>query len=279
MGSFLLRSIALLGFLALTNLSVGAVVLASEKKPEALEGVSIDPPLGEKIPLDELFLNEEGKEVRLGDYFTGSKPVVLILNYYGCPMLCGLLLNGARDSFLALDRWLPGQQYKVVTISFDPKEGSDLAAAKKASVLGSIEREDFRKAAQDHWHFLVGKAGSEARLAAALGFRYRWVEESKEWAHGAALFVGGADGRLLRVLGGIQFSPRDLKLSLLEAGQGKVGTFAEKLVLFCYHYDPKGNKYALFASRLVSLAGALTVVLMAIAYFVLYLRSRRTEPT
>lgn len=247
---------------------------AAEEKPAELEGVGIHPPLGSMLPLGEEFLDENGKTVALRSFFDGKKPVIFVMNYYGCPMLCGLLLNGARDGLQELD-WRPGDHYKVVTISIDPKEESDLAASKRASFLESIKNEGFRQKAADHWHFLVGKAGSEARIAAALGFGYKWMPETKQYAHGAALFIASPEGKLARVLPGISFPKMDLKLALLEAGEGKVGTFAEKLTLFCYHYDPKDNKYALLASRLVSVGGAISVAVILLAYLVLFLRNRR----
>jgi protein SCO1/2 len=179
-----------------------------------------------------------------------------------------------RDAVQALG-WKPGDHYKIVTISIDSKEDSDLAAAKKASILESLKGDGLRKAAEENWHFLVGKNGSEARVAAAMGFRYKWVPEEKQFAHSAALFVASPDGRLSRVLQGIDFPARDLKLAVLEAGKGKVGTFAEKVLLFCYHYDPKDNKYALLATRLVSLGGAVTVAVILFWYLLLYLRHRR----
>ncbi|MGZ3712416.1 MAG: SCO family protein, partial [Bdellovibrionota bacterium] len=163
----------------------------------------------------------------------------------------------------------------IVTISFDPKEKSTLAAAKKKSIIDSITRADFKAAAPEGWHFLVGKNGSEARVAAALGFHYKWIEEEQQYAHGTALFLASPTGTLSRVLLGLEFPPNDLKLGLLEAGQGKVGTFAEKLVLFCYHYDPKDSKFVLLASRLVFFGGIVTVVAILAAYLLWFLRERR----
>jgi protein SCO1/2 len=214
--------------------------------------------------------------VKLGSFFR-DKPVALILNYYSCPMLCGLLLNGVRDSLQRIP-WKPGDHYKVVVISIDPKEDSDLAMAKKHSLLQSLPAGS-RAAAEAHWHFLVGRSGSEARVARAVGFRYKWIPAEKQWAHGAALFLLSPTGKLSRVLFGLDFPERDLKLALLEAGEGKVGTLAEKLALFCYHYDPKDNKYALLAARLVSLGGAVTVVALLLAYGWWFFRSRRKGNT
>jgi protein SCO1 len=247
---------------------------AAEETPAVLKEVGITSQLGTLLPLEEEFVNEAGQTVKLASFFDGKKPVAFVLNYYGCPMLCGLLLNGARDGLQAIS-YRPGDHYRIVTISIDPKEGPDLAAAKKSSLLGSLTDTKFRDAANSHWHFLVGKNGSEARIAAALGFQYKWVEAEKQYAHSAAVFVASPEGKLTRVLPGIQFPPRDLKFAILEASEGKVGTFAEKLALFCYHYDPKDNKYALLASRLVSVGGALMVAGILFGYLVLFLRNRR----
>lgn len=252
--------------------------IAAETHPEALEGVSIDSVLGTSVPLEEEFLDDKGNAVALSSFFDGKNPVVLVLSYYECPMLCGLLLNGVRDSFRGLE-WLPGDHYKIVTISIDPKEGSALAASKRASILGSMPESAYRSALEKNWHFLVGKAGSEVRLADAVGFHYKWIEEEKQYAHPAAIFILSPQGKLTRVLQGLDFPARDLKLALLESGEGKFGTFAEKLLLFCYHYEPKENKYALLASRLVSLGGAITVAGFLFFYLLWFFRSRRKGNT
>ena len=240
-------------------------VFAAEDMPDALKEVQLSPQLGAALPLQEEFIDESGQTVTLGSFFDGKKPVAVILNYYGCPMLCGLLLNAAKASFEDMN-WVPDDHYKIVTISIDPKEKYSLAAAKKKSILGSVKREDFRRGAETGWHFLVGKNGSEARIAKAMGFGYKWIEEEQQYAHGAALFLASPSGKLSRVLLGLNFPPRDLKLALLEAGEGKVGSFAEKLVLFCYHYDPKDNKYAILATRLVSLGGVVTVLALLVGF-------------
>ncbi len=248
--------------------------VGAEDKPAVLEKVGIDPVLGTQLAMDLPFTDENGKTQPLGTYFDGRRPVLLVLAYYGCPMLCGLVLNAARESLQKMD-WMPGDHYRVVTISIDPEEDPVLAAAKKKSTAEAFPTPELRTAALNHWSFLVGKEGSEKRLADSLGFTYKWDEESSQWAHGAAIFVVSPTGKLTRVLFGLDYPPRDLKLALLEAGEGKVGTIAEKLMLFCYHYDPKGNKYAILASRLVSLGGAVTVAVMLLTYLAWFLRQRR----
>ena len=141
--------------------------------------------------------------------------------------------------------------------------------------MDSIQKPEFRALAEKNWHFLVGVKGSEARVANQVGFRYKWVPEEKQYAHAAAIFLLSPSGKLTRVLQGIEFPKLDLKFGLLEAGEGKVGTFTEKLSLFCYHYDPKENKYALMATRLMTAGGALTVVILLVSYFVWLHRSRK----
>ncbi|NUM89176.1 MAG: SCO family protein [Bdellovibrionales bacterium] len=246
----------------------------SEKIPVELEGVGIDPKLGARLDGSLKFRDESGREVALGSFFDGRRPVVLVLAYYGCPMLCGVLLNGVRDSLQNLE-WKLGPQYRIVTVSIDPQEQFTLAKNKKNSVLESLNREDFRAAAATDWHFLTGPKESSERLAQQIGFRYKWDKNRKEWAHGAAIFFISPDGVLTRALFGLAFDAKSLRLALLEASRGKVGTLAEKFLLFCYHYDPKGRKYALVASRVMQLAGGLTVLIVAAAYLLWFLPSKR----
>ncbi len=276
-----MHCLGLKSFLRIASLVAAAAIFlspsnirAAEPQPTELQGVGIDPVLGTSLPLDALVVQENGQAVPLGTFFDGRRPAVLVLAYYGCPMLCGMVLNNVRESLQRL-QWKPGDHYQILTISIDPKEGADLAAAKKKSILGESPDPVFRTAAEQEWHFLVGKNGSEKRIADSLGFHYKWNEEEKQWAHGAAIFLVSPTGKLTRVLFGLDFPPNDLKLGLLEAGEGKVGTLAEKLLLFCYHYDPKGNKYAILATRLVSLGGALMVFALVFAWAAWFFRVRR----
>jgi protein SCO1/2 len=264
-------------FALLFGAELGSSAFAAEPSPAELVGVGIDPVLGSNLPLDAPLVDSSGKTVPLSAFFDGKRPVVLVLSYYGCPMLCGLVLNATRDNLQKLD-WLPGDHYRIVTVSIDPAETSDLAGEKKKSIVAASVSPEFREAFTRNWEFLVGKGGSEKRIADAVGFHYKWNKEEKQWAHGAAIFLVSPTGKLTRVLFGLDFPPRDLKLGLLEAGSGKVGTIAEKLLLFCYHYDPKGNKYAILASTLVSMGGALTVLALALAWITWFIRARKKSP-
>lgn len=251
-----------------------AGLYAAESTPKELAGIEINPVLGAQVPLDLVFQDHTGKSVKLRDYFDGTRPVILVMNYYRCPMLCGVILNTTRDSLQEIN-WRLGEKYQIVAVSIDPREKPELAAAKRRSVLGSIGDSAFRAAAEKNWHFLVGQGDAPATLAKAVGFGYEYDEKTKEYAHGAALFFVSGKGVLSRVLFGIEYLARDLKLALLEAGQGKVGTLAEKILLFCYHFDPKGNKYAIFAVGLMKVAGAITVAIILLAYLFVYLRSKK----
>ena len=261
-------------FVLLMALACCGSVFAAEPIPKELADLAIDPKLGAHLPLDAEFQDHTGKSVKLGDYFDGRRPVALVMNYYGCPMLCGVVLNATRDALQGID-WKMGEKYRVIAISIDPTEGPKLAAAKRRSILDSIKDPDFRAAAETNWHFLVGSGANSKRVADAIGFKYRYDKQTKEYAHGAALFFVSGSGVLTRALFGINYLPSTVKLALLEASQGKIGTLAEKLLLFCYHFDPKGNKYSILAVNLMKIAGAITVVIMLLAYLLIFLRNRR----
>jgi protein SCO1/2 len=264
----------MLNFIVLLTFAFVGSLNAAEPTPEMLKDISIEPRLGESLDLNLEFKNELGETVKLDKYFADEKPVLLVMSYYECPMLCGLVLNAVRESVAELD-WVPGKQYRIVTISIDSNETPSLAAAKKKSIIAALPEDGKRQAFADNWHFLTGAASSSRAVADSIGFRYKWVEEEKQFAHGAAIFLLSPKGKLTRTLFGVLYSARDLKLGLLEASAGKVGTIAEKFLLFCYHYDPKDNQYALFATRLMRLAAALTVAAFLGGYLFLYARKRQ----
>ncbi len=226
---------------------------------EELAGVGIEEKLGDRLPLELEFLDEDGRRVRLGDYFRGERPVLLTTVYYGCPMLCGLILNGQMEAMKALD-WTPGQAYEVVTVSFDPRETPALARLKKQNYLKAMERPE----AAAGWHFLTGPAESIIRLTDAIGFRYRWVEREKQFAHAAAIVICTPDGRVSRYLYGVQFNPRTLRLSLVEASEGKIGSTVDHVLLYCLKYDPRAGRYSIVADRFMTAGAALTVAAMAV---------------
>ena len=221
---------------------------AAESIPVELKGVGIEEHLGQPISLDASFTNETGETVSLRNYFDGRRPVILTLVYYTCPNICHYLLDGFSQSLQKLS-WSVGNQFEVVSVSIHPKETPEQALDKKKKM----------KAPQG-WHFLVGKEDQIQKLAQEVGFGYKYDIDQKEYAHSAAIFILTPDGKISRVLYGIQFRSLDLRLSLLEASQGKIGNVVDKLLLFCYHYDPKGRKYSILATKLMSGAGAVTVL-------------------
>lgn len=228
----------------------------TQPPPSVLKRVGIEQKLNQQLPLDLVFRDETGKLVKLGDYF-GQKPVVLSMVYYECPMLCGEVMNGMSSVFSTLD-FNVGKDFNVVTVSFNPSEGPALAAAKKRTL---IERYG-RPGAAEGWHFLTGEQPSIQALTEAVGFKYAWDEQTKQYAHAAAIMVATPDGRLAQYLYGVEYAPRDLRLALVESSQHKVGTIVDQVLLYCYHYDPRTGKYGAVVSRVLQVAGVITIVVL-----------------
>jgi len=224
--------------------------------PKALKNVGIDQKLNGQVPLDAVFRDEQGNEVRLGQYFKG-KPVILSLVYYSCPMLCNQVLNGMMGSLRRVSFNI-GEQFEVVTVSFDSKETSQLAAAKKATYVKGYNR----PGAEGGWHFLTGDEANIKRLTDSVGFRYIWDEETKQFAHASGIMVLTPEGKIARYFYGITYDQNHLRLGLVEASQNKIGTPVDVLMLYCYHYDPATGKYGVVVMNVVKIAGAVTVVLI-----------------
>jgi protein SCO1 len=237
----------------------------AEPLPGELEGIGITEHLGDSLPLALEFQDEDGKTVRLGDFFDGRRPVILNLVYFSCPMLCTLVVNGVVSGMKGIP-WTLGREFVNVTVSIDPAESPTLAARKKATYLESYGRPGVGA----DWHFLTGKQESITRLADAVGFRYRFNPQTREFIHTAGTFICTPEGRLSRYLYGIQYEPQTLKFALSEASSNRIGSTADKLVLFCFHYDAATGRYAPAAARLMRLVGGL--VAAALAGFLLVLR-------
>jgi protein SCO1/2 len=250
---------------AMTSMLIATILIApaaapaqrTEPLPEELEGVGIAERLEAQLPLDAAFRDEDGLEVTLGRYFEAGRPVILNPGYYTCPMLCGLVSNGLLEALQGLD-WTPGQEFEIVTFSFDPGETPRLAKAKKESYL----REYGRPSAAAGWHWLTGNEAEIRRLTDAIGFGYRWLENQQQYAHAAALIVCTPEGRVARYLYGIQFDPQTLRLSLVEAADGKVGSTLDRVLLFCFHYDAQAGRYGPAARNLMQAGGMLTVLIL-----------------
>ena len=239
--------------------------------PKALTGVGIDQKLNEQLPLDLVLKNENGESVKLGDYF-GKKPVVLSLVYYQCPMLCNQMLNGMVTAFRVMS-FVPGKEFEVVTISFDPRETPELAAAKKKTYVDYLP-EYKRASAAAGWHFLTADEASIARITSAVGFRYHWDDATNQFAHASGIYVATPQGKLARYFYGIEYAPRDLRLGLIEAAENKIGSPVDQLLLYCYHYDPATGKYGAAVMNMMRAGGVITLLALAVLLLALRRRSR-----
>jgi protein SCO1/2 len=234
--------------------------------PTALRDVGIDQKLDQQLPLDLIFRDESGQEVKLGHYF-GQRPVVLAFVYYDCPMLCTQVLNGMVTSFRVLP-FQVGKEFDVVTVSFDPRETSTLATTKKKVYIDYLP-EKMRPAAMNGWHFLTGDQANIAKLTEAAGFRYHYDEATKQFAHASGIMVATPQGKLSRYFYGVEYAPRDLRLGLIESSANKIGSPVDQLLLYCYHYDPATGKYGAAVMKVMRIAGVLTVLAIVAMLFVL----------
>jgi protein SCO1 len=241
---------------------------ASEQIP-ILREVGIDQKLGDQVPLDLLFADENGRDVKFGELFR-DRPVVLALVYYECPMLCTQVLSGLDGSLTALS-FSAGKEFDLVVVSFDPGETPALAADRRKNFINRYRR----VGSEGGIRFLTGRQESIAKLADAVGFRYAYDEASDQYAHPAAITLLTGDGRVSRYLYGVEFAPKDLRLGLVEASEGRVGTAVDTLLLYCYHYDPESGKYGMAIMNLIRLAGVLTVVCLGTFIVVSLRRERR----
>jgi protein SCO1/2 len=239
--------------------------------PKILADVGIDQKLNTQLPLDAVFKNENGESVKLGDYF-GKKPVLLSLVYYECPMLCNQVLNGMVTNFRVL-AFQPGQEFEVVTISFDSRETPALATAKKKTYVDYLPAAK-REGAAKGWHFLTGDDANIKRVTEAVGFRYRFDSETNQFAHGSGIFVATPQGKLARYFYGIEYAPRDVRLGLIEAAENRIGSPVDQLLLYCFHYDPATGKYGAVVMNMVQVGGILILIVIGAMFLVMRRRVR-----
>ncbi len=237
--------------------------------PALLQDIGLDQKLNEQLPLALAFKDEQGRDVTLGSYF-GSRPVILVLAYYECPMLCTQVLNGLVSALGTLN-FTVGREFDVVTVSFDPGETPELARGKKAAYVERYKR----PGSESGWHFLTGTQHSITQLTRAVGFRYAYNAEADQYAHASGIMVVTPEGRLSHYFYGIEYGPRDLRLALIDAADRRIGSPVDQLLLACFHYDPKSGKYSFAIMRFVQGAGILTVVGIGLA--VLWLRRRERQ--
>jgi protein SCO1 len=249
--------IVLLGGSALgQGMTNGIMSPPANVRPPGLKNVGIQQNLNQQIPANLRFTDDLGRTVLLGDYF-GRKPMILNLVYYNCPMLCGEVLSGLESS-LRMMKFDVGREFDVLTVSFDPKETPEMAAKKKAEFLKRYKR----TGAEQGWHFLVGQQDAIDALTKAAGFQYEYDEKTQQFAHASAIMILTPDGKIAQYYYGIEYPPKDLRLGLVEAGQGKIGNVVDQLLLYCYHYDPEKGKYSAIIMRVVRLAGVATMLFL-----------------
>lgn len=238
--------------------------------PPALREVKIEQRLNEQVPLDLQFRDETGRTVRLSEYINGSKPVILSLVFYKCPMLCNQILTGLLGA-LRSQSFDVGKEFEVLTVSFDPRETPEIAAEKKQSFIARYNR----PGAAAGWHFLTGDQENIRRLTDAVGFRYNYDAKTDQFAHASGIMLMTPGGKLSRYFYGIEYNPRDLRLGLVEASDNRIGSSVDQLLLYCYHYDPATGRYGPIVMNIIRLGGVATVV--GIGGLILLLRRRNVK--
>jgi protein SCO1/2 len=239
--------------------------------PPALRGVEIVEHLGGALPRDATFRDAEGRNVKLGDFFDGKRPTLFVFAYHSCPMLCSLVLDATVKSLNDV-AWTVGDEFDVVSLSIDPHDTPETATRKRAQVVESYER---AKGSTHGWHFLVGEEDQIRKVTEAVGFEYNYDARQKQYAHPAAIYLLTPEGHIARYLYGIQYDPADLRLGLLEATEGRSISTTEKILLYCYHYDPQGKHYSLVAMNVMRLGGAVTVGALGGFLTIMWARERR----
>ncbi|MCL4850844.1 MAG: SCO family protein [Bryobacteraceae bacterium] len=260
-------------WISLLLIAAALLPAADPQLPAELEGVGVVERIGDSIDLGLAFTDETDRSVALREYFSSDRPVVLNLVYYNCPMLCNLVLNG-QTSTLRQIPWTPGNEFEIVTISIDPSETHELARSKKQAYL------DLYKRPAPGWHFLADRDGNVKKLAEQVGFRYRYDDTQKQYAHAAALMVLTPEGKISRYLYGIQYKARDLRLALTEAAESKFGFSIDRILLYCFHYDPNLRSYVLFATNIMRAGGVLVMLVLGFFLWRLFRAERyRAAPT
>jgi len=259
-----LLAVVLLSTFAWGQMNNGIMGAPANTRPPRLENVGIEQHLDAQVPPDLSFRDDAGKTVKLGDYF-GRKPMILNLVYYNCTMLCGEALAGL-SSAMRMVKFDVGNEFDVITVSFDPRETPDMAAAKKIDYVKRYGRAN----AAAGWHFLTGQPDSINALTKVFGFQYQYDAKSNQYAHATAIMVLTPQGRISRYFYGVDFPPKDLRMGLVEASQGKIGNAVDAVLLYCYHYDPETGKYGAMVANILRLAAAATILFMGGFLFILW---------
>jgi protein SCO1 len=264
------NAIAIGGSIALVLILFWASPACAQAATKTLvQKVGLEQRLNAQVPLDVSFRNERGRTVRLADYFQ-DKPVVLTLGYYRCPMLCTQVLNGLLESSQAVKMTM-GADYKVVSVSIDPRETTSLARAKKKRYAESYHR----PGAEEGWHFLTGNSAGIEQLTQAAGYRYVYDPQTDQYAHASGIIILTPSGRISRYLYGIDYAPEDLQRALVEASEQRIGSLSDRFLLLCYHYDPATGKYGFAIENAIRAAGVMTLIVMGGFLWLMFLRERR----
>ena len=240
--------------------------------PPGLEGIGIDQHLNEQVPLNLTFNDEQGKPVKMGDYFHEGRPVILNLVYFRCPMLCTEVLNGLTSA-LKVIKFVPGKEFEVVTVSFDPRETPQLAANKKEMYLKKLGKPEAAKG----WHFLTGEQSQISELAKAVGWRYRFDPKLDQFVHAAGIMLITPTGKIAQYYYGVEYSAKDLRLGIVEASQNRIGSLADQVLLYCYHYDPRTGRYGATITNIVRLGGIVTVIVLGSVLVLLFRKEKQDQ--
>lgn len=264
------RHLGWTGFLLIGLLCLGAESAQAQRSNqprEELKGVEINRQLGTSVPTDLSFQNAKGETVTLGKYFDGATPVILNLVYHDCPMLCGLMLDGFTKSLKSLE-WTPGQQFRVLTVSFNHREGPNIAQQKRKTYLKRLDR----PGAADGWHFLTGDKETIRSLTNTVGFNFQWVPEKKEYAHPTTQIFLSGDGVVTRYIYGIELPASDVRKALVEASNGNVGNAIDQAAMYCFQFDPNKNTYTADAFNIMKIGSVFTVLVLGGVLFVFWRR-------
>ncbi|GAB5518489.1 MAG: SCO family protein [Rhodothermales bacterium] len=262
--------LSLLSAVLFSLLAFPAVAQPGFTPPAFLDDIGVEEQLGDTLPLDLVFQNEAGEDVTLAEYFDGERPVMLQFVYLTCTTMCNLHLQEVTRTLGEME-WVPGGEFDVLTISFDATEDATIAAAQKQAYVDRLGKPE----AAEGWHFLTGSEASIQALTAATGFKFVWLPEIEEFAHASTLIFMSGEGVISRYIHGMLMPPQDVRFALLEAGQGKVGTVTDQLLLYCFQYDPLANSYVLHATNLMKIAGLLTVLILGGVLLMFWRRERR----
>lgn len=272
--ALLLLAAAASGAWAQAGPKEGLGEVPANQKPAILTNVGIDQHLNAQIPLDLNFVDENGQPVQLRQYF-GQKPVIITMVYFQCPMLCSQVLSGLTFTLNGMSNFNVGQEFNVLTVSFDPRDTPQAARENKERYL-----KRYRRSGSDQgWHFLTGKKDQIDTLAQALGFRYVWDQENQQFAHGSGIMLLTPDGHIAQYYYGIEYDPRNVRLGLVEASKGKIGTIVDQILLYCYHYDPRQGKYGAAVFNTLRASALATVLVLGGFMLLMFRRERRGQTT